>query len=71
MHKTLTINIVLSNKVHTKGSDIIPFTGASLGRMGNGPMRKNLVMPNELAKKLITKVIKGSAWSRFPKCMIV
>ena len=71
MQKTLTINIVLSNKVHTKGSDIIPFTGASLGRMGNGPLRKNWVMPNELAKKLITKVIKGSAWSRLervPRC---
>ena len=71
MHKTLTINIVLSNKVHTKGSDIIPFIGASLERMGNGPFRKNLVMPYELAIVLITKVIKGSAWAMFPKFIIV
>ena len=65
MHKTLTINIVLSNKIHPKGRDIIPVMGASLGRMGNGPLRKKFVMPNELAIVLDIRVINGSAWSRF------
>ena len=63
MHKTLTINIVLSNKMHPKGRDIIPFIGASLERMGNGPLRKKFVIPNELAIVLDIKVINGSAWS--------
>ena len=71
MHKTLTINIVLSNKTHTKGRDIIPAIGAFLGRIGNGPLRKKFVKPNELAIVLDIKVINGSAWSRFAKDDIV
>ena len=67
MHKTLTTNIVLSNKEHPKGRDIIPFLGASLARMGIGPLRKKLVMPNEPAIVLIVKEINGRAWSKLPK----
>ena len=33
-----------------------------LDRMDIGPWRKNLVMPNELAHKLIIREIKGRAW---------
>ena len=71
MHKTLTINIVLSNNMHPKGRDIIPFIGASFGIMGNGPLRKKFVIPNELAIVLDIKVINGSAWSRFANDDIV
>ena len=60
MHMTLTINIVLSNKMHKKGRDIIPFKWASLERMGNGPLRKKFAIPNELAIVLDIKVINGS-----------
>ena len=44
------------------GRDMRPFIGESLGTMEIGPWRKNLVMPNELAHKLIIREIKGSAW---------
>ena len=67
MHTTLTINIVLSIKVHTNGKDITPFMGAPLGRIGNGPLRKNTVMPYELEIALDIKVIKGIACSKLPK----
>ena len=60
IHTTLTINIVLSNRMHKKGRDIIPFIGASLERMGNGPLRKKFAIPNELAIVLDIKVINGS-----------
>ena len=63
MHMTLTINIVLSNKMHKKGRDITPFIGAFMERMGNGPLRKKFAIPNELAIVLDIKVINGSAWS--------
>ena len=68
MHKTLAINIVLSIKVDTNGRDITPFIGAPLGRMGNGPLRKNRVMPYELEIALDIKVIKGNTCSKLPKC---
>ena len=71
MHKTLTMNIVLSNKTHKKGRDIIPAIGAFLGRIGNGPLRKKFVKPNELAIVLDIKVINGSAWSKFANDDIV
>ena len=71
MHITLTTNIVLSNKEHPKGRDIIPFIGASLARMGIGPLRKKLVMPNEPAIVLVINEIKGQACSRFPKYVTV
>ena len=67
MHKTLTINIVLRIKVHKNGRDITPFIGPTLGRIGNGPLRKNMVMPYELEIALDIKVIKGNACSKLPK----
>ena len=67
MHKILTINIVLSNKVHPKGRDIIPPIAALLERIGIGPLRKKFVMPNEPAIVLIVKEINGRAWSKLPK----
>ena len=36
--------------------------GESFGRIDIGPWRKNFVMPNELATKLIIRLIKGRAW---------
>ena len=39
-----------------------PLIGESLGRMDIGLSRKNLVIPNELAHKLIIREIKGRAW---------
>ena len=71
MHKTLTINIVLSKKVHPKGREIIPPIGALLERIGIGPLRKKLVMPNELAIALAINEIKGQACSRLPKYVMV
>ena len=71
MHKTLTINIVLSSKVHKNGRDITPFIWPPLGRIGNGPLRKNTVMPYELEIALDIKVIKGIACSKLPKYGIV
>ena len=71
MHKTLTINIVLSKKVHPKGREIIPPIGALLERIGIGPLRKKLVMPNEPAIVLIVKEIMGRAWSKLPKYVMV
>ena len=61
MHITLTANIELMSNVQINGSDMSPLTGESLGRIGMGPCKKNLVMPNELATILITRVIKGRA----------
>ena len=71
MHKILAINMVLSNKVHAKGNDIIPPIGALLERMGIGPLRKKLVMPKEPEIVLIIKEIIGIAWSRLAKYGIV
>ena len=44
-----------------------PLSGESLGRADIGPWRKNFVMPNELAMKLMVKLIKGRTWLRFSK----
>ena len=57
--------------MHIKGSDINPLIGESLGRTGIGPWIKNFVMPNELALKLIIKVINGMAWLKVVKEVIV
>ena len=67
MHITLTTNIVFVNKVQPNGIDKIPSNGPSLGRIGNGPLRKNRVMPYELEIALDIKVIKGNACSKLPK----
>ena len=39
--------------------DKSPERGASLGKMGIAPTRKNLLMPNELANRLRRKVAMG------------
>ena len=45
-----------------KGSDKRPATGASVGRIGIGPTKKNLAVPNELASKLDKNDKIGHAW---------
>ena len=50
-----------------KGRDMRPLMEEFLGRTDIGPWRKNFVMPNELALKLIIKVIRGSAWLKLVK----
>ena len=63
--------MLLINSIHKKGRETSPFIGESLARMGNGPLRKNLDMPNELAIKLRTKLIIGRAWLKLLKYGIV
>ena len=63
--------MVLSNKVHAKGNDIIPPIGALLERMGIGPLRKKLVIPSELLIVLVIKEIKGTACCRCSKNALV
>ena len=46
----------------TNGRDMSPFIGESLGRMGIGPDKKNLLIPKELAAILMANVIKGWTW---------
>ena len=58
---------MFNSNIHIKGSDINPLIGESLGRTGIGPCRKNFVMPNELALKLIIKEINGRAWLKLVK----
>ena len=43
-----------------KGIERMPFKGEFFGRNVIGPSRKNLVIPNELANKLITNVRRGN-----------
>ena len=65
MHITLAANIELMSNVQIKGSDMGLLTGESFERIGMGPCKKNLVMPNELATILLTRVIKGRACLKF------
>ena len=53
--------MVLSKKRHIKGRDNRPFRGEFLGKNAIGPLKKNLVIPNELANKLKMKVARGRA----------
>ena len=71
MQTTLTPNIVLRSNMITKGRDISPLIGESFGRMGTGPDKKNLLIPKALAAILITNVIKGRAWLKSLKEVIV
>ena len=43
------------------GSDNNPFKGSFFGRNVIGPLKKNLVIPNEPANKLKMKVARGRA----------
>ena len=46
---------------HINGRDKRPFKGEFFGRNDIGPLKKNLVIPNELANKLKMKVRRGRA----------
>ena len=48
--------------VAKNGNDKRPATGASVGRMGIGPTKKNLAVPKELAPRLKKNDIMGHAW---------
>ena len=71
MHITRNPNIQFKQNIHRNGTEISPFMGEFLGRRANGPCRKNLVIPIELATKLIIKESKGRAWLKFSKVGIV
>ena len=68
---TLTPNIQLISNMQMNGRDIRPLMGKFLGRIDIGPWRKNFVMPNELAHKLITRETKGRAWLKSVNDVIV
>ena len=53
--------MVFSINIHKNGIDINPSKSESLGRIGAGPERKYLVIPNELVTRLHDKVINGKA----------
>ena len=53
--------MVLIMHKHKKGRDKMPFKGEFFGRNAIGPLKKNLVIPNELANKLKMKVARGRA----------
>ena len=54
-------NMVLRKQRQRKGKDRSPFKGAFFGRNDMGPLKKNLLMPKELANKLKRKVKSGRA----------
>ena len=47
--------------------DKSPERGASFGKMGIAPTRKNLLIPNELAKRLRRNVAIGITWAILSK----
>ena len=53
----------LISNMEMKGRDITPLMGEFFGRTDIGPWRKNFVIPNELAHKLIAREIKGRSSS--------
>ena len=53
--------------IHKKGKEIRPLRGDSLGKIGNGPRKNHLLIPTELARKLIARDNKGIAWSKLLK----
>ena len=53
--------MVLRRQSVINGTDNRPFNGESLGRNEIGPDNINLLIPNELEKRLIRKVNKGRA----------
>ena len=54
-------NMVLRMHKQKNGSDNKPFKGDLFGRNDIGPFKKNLVIPNELANKLMIKEKRGVA----------
>ena len=53
---------MFSNITAMKGSDKRPVSGASVRRIGIGPTKKNLVMPNELEPRLRKNDRMGHTW---------
>ena len=54
-------NMVLRRQRQIKGKESSPFKGEFFGRKDMGPLKKNLLMPKELANKLKIKVMSGRA----------
>ena len=57
----LNANIECKTSNARKGIDNIPLMGASCGTIDKGPVKKNLLIPRELVKKLRANVMRGSA----------
>ena len=53
--------MVLRRQSVIKRTDNRPFSGESLGKNAIGPVSMNLLMPNELEKRLNRKVSRGRA----------
>ena len=53
---------MFNNMVAKKGNDKSPATGASVGRIGIVPTKKNLAVPKELEARLRKNDIMGHAW---------
>ena len=53
--------MVLRMHKQKKGRDNRPFRGEFFGKNAMGPLKKNLVLPNELTNKLNMKVARGRA----------
>ena len=58
--------MVFSRKRMMNFTDNTPAKGASCGNMGRGPLTKNLVIPKELAKRLMKNVVTESGISLVP-----
>ena len=71
MHTTRHPNMQLISKVQINGSDINPFMGESFERIGVGPWKKNLLIPNELEIMLTIRVNNGRACFKLEKDIIV
>ena len=53
---------MFNNITAIKGNDKRPANGASVGRIGIGPTKKNLAVPKELEARLRKNDIMGHAW---------
>ena len=53
--------MVFNININKKGMEASPFRGKSFGIIGIGPQMKYLLIPNELATKLVMNVIRGRA----------
>ena len=60
-------NIELIRKRARKGTEINPLNAESFGRNWIGPVRKNLLIPKDEAKRLMINVIRGRMDSRSSK----
>ena len=54
-------NMVFRRQRQRKGKERSPFKGEFFGRKDMGPLKKNLLIPKELANKLKRKVRMGRA----------